>query len=87
MAKIQKDHSKQDLVDQFNNTFRYLDEILALNNPDFQEIAKEMYPKELTLNKSNISNVHAPVLELDLTIEQGCLSTKLNICFECCMTG
>jgi len=48
MAKIQKDPPKQDLVDQFNNTFRYLDDVLALNNPDFQKFARDIYPKELT---------------------------------------
>ena len=77
MAKIQKDPSKQDLVDQFNNTFRYLDDVLALNNTDFQKFAKEIYPKELTLNKSNVSNDHTPFLDLDLKIEQGSLCTKI----------
>ena len=47
MAKIQKYPSKQDLVDQFNNTFRYLDDVLALNNPDFQKIAKKIITKNL----------------------------------------
>ena len=40
MNKIQKDLSKQDLVDKFNNIFRYLDDILALNNSDIQKFAK-----------------------------------------------
>lgn len=31
MAKISKDPSKQHLIEKFNNTFRYLDDILALN--------------------------------------------------------
>jgi len=77
IAKIQKDPTKQDLVDRFNNTYRYLDDILALNNPDFLTYAKEIYPKELTLTKSNNNNDHTPFLDLDLTIEHGCLSTKV----------
>ena len=56
MTKIQKDPLKQDLVDMFNDTCRYLDDVLALNNPEFQKFANEIYFKELTLNKSNISN-------------------------------
>ena len=77
MAKIQKDPSRQDLVNQFNKTLRYLDDVLALNNPDFQKFAKEIYPKEITLNKSNVSNDHTPFLDLDLKIEQGSLCTKI----------
>ena len=53
MTKIQKDPTKQDLVDQFK-TFRYLDDNLALNNPEFHKFSSEVYPKELTLTKSNI---------------------------------
>ena len=46
MNKMQKDHSKQDLVDKFDNTFRHLDDVLALINLEFQKFAKEIYHKE-----------------------------------------
>ena len=77
MAKIYKDPSKHDLLDLFNNTFRYLDDVLALNNPEFSKFADEIYPKELTLTKSNKSNVHTPFLDLDITIDKGNLTTKI----------
>ena len=35
MAKLHKDSTKSDLIDKFNNTYRYLDDIFALNNSDF----------------------------------------------------
>ena len=35
MTKISKDTSKQHLIQKFNNTFRYLDDILAFNNDYF----------------------------------------------------
>lgn len=35
MARINEDPSKQHLVEQFNNTFNYLDDSMALNNNDF----------------------------------------------------
>ena len=38
MAKIQKYPSKQHLVDHFNDTFRYLDDILALYNFGFLQL-------------------------------------------------
>ena len=34
----------------FNITFRYLDDVLALNNPEFQKLAKEIYAKVKALN-------------------------------------
>ena len=40
MTKIQKDPSKQYLVNNFNNAFRHLDAVLALNNPEIKEFAK-----------------------------------------------
>lgn len=56
MTRINGDHWKQHLTDKFNNTFRYLDDILALNNDDFNIYAKDIYPAELYLNKANNYN-------------------------------
>ncbi len=77
MAKISKDPSKLHLVDKFNNTFRYLDDILALNNDDFVTYTNEIYPPELTLNKVNSNNQHCPFLNLDITVCNGKLNTKM----------
>ena len=40
--KIPKDPSKHDLMNMFNNTFRYLSDVLTLNNPEFQKFAKNI---------------------------------------------
>ena len=45
MSKIQKDHSKQALVDKFLIRSP-LDDVLALNNPQFQQFAKQIYSKK-----------------------------------------
>ena len=47
---------EDDLIHKFNNTFRYLGDILALNNDDFSMYTKEIYPVELTLNKAYNNN-------------------------------
>ena len=60
MTKISKDPSKQHLIQKFNNTFRYLDDILALNNDDFSMYTKEIYSVELSLNKANTNNDNCP---------------------------
>ena len=77
MAKISKDPTKEHLVQKFNNTFRYLDDILALNNDDFNTFTKEIYPPELTLNKANTNNQHCPFLDLDIHISNGNIDTKI----------
>ena len=33
---------KLDLVDKFYNIFRYLDDVLSLNNPEYQKFAKNL---------------------------------------------
>ena len=76
MARISKDPSKQHLIDKFNNTFRYLDDILALNNDDFNKYYEEIYPKELTLNKANSDNHHCPFLDINFHICNDKLNTK-----------
>ena len=77
MAKLYKDQNKHDLLSDFNNTFRYLDDILALNNPNFSKYIDEIYPKELKLTKSNQNSNHTPFLDLDIFIENNMIKTKI----------
>ena len=59
-----------DLIDCFNRTSRYLDDVLNINNLDFEKYIPEIYPNELTLTKANSSDKHASFLDLDLTVTQ-----------------
>ena len=52
MNKLVK-KKRLDLIDNFNRTSRYLDDILNINNPDFDKYISEIYPTELTLSKAN----------------------------------
>ena len=36
---------------QFNKTFRYIDDILCVNNDNFNKHINEIYPSELILKK------------------------------------
>ena len=55
MSNLQK--SKPfDLIDKFNDTSRYLDDIFTINNPAFAEHIPDIYPRELQLNKANTSD-------------------------------
>ena len=77
MTNISKDPSKYHLIEKFNNTFRYLDDILSLNNDDFNTYCKDIYPKELTLNKANSNNHHCPFLDINFNINNDKLDTKI----------
>ena len=77
MTKLSKDPSLLHLVDTFKNTYRYLDDIFSLNNPEFSKYTSEIYPNELTLTKSNINSSSCPFLDLDISISNGKLHTKI----------
>ena len=42
-----------DVIDAFNTTSRYLDDILNINNVYFDNTVSQIYPSELQLNKAN----------------------------------
>ena len=44
------------VIDAFNTTFRYLDDILNINNVYFDNMVSRIYPSELQLNKANTSD-------------------------------
>ena len=46
MSNIHKS-KKLDLVDMFNDTSRYLDDILTIDNGEFENYISNIYPKEL----------------------------------------
>ena len=72
------DSDKQaDIISAFNDTSRYLDDIFNMDNPHFDGMISSIYPKELTLNKANTSDTSAPFLDLDLSIKDGIISTKI----------
>ena len=49
--------SKQyDLIDMFNDTSRYLDDIFTIDNPEFEKHILDIYPTELQLNKASTSD-------------------------------
>ena len=46
MSNLHK--SKQyDLIDMFNDTSRYLDDIFTIDNPEFEKHIPDIYPTEL----------------------------------------
>ena len=50
------DDNQADVIDAFNATSRYLDDILNINNVYFDDMVNQIYPSELQLNKANTSD-------------------------------
>ena len=47
------DDKQVHIIDAFNTTSRYLNNILNINNVYFDNIVSQIYPSELQLNKAN----------------------------------
>ena len=71
------DDKQADVIDSFNTTSRYLNDILNINNVYFDNMVSQIYPSELHLNKANTSDTDAAFLDLHLSISNDIVSIKL----------
>ena len=62
-------NGKKKLASQFNFTYRYIDDVLSINNPDFENYLGQMYPAELEIKDTTESNTSASYLDLLPSIE------------------
>ena len=53
------DDKQADIIDAFNTTSRYLDDILNINNVYFDNMVSQIYPSDLQLNEANTSDTEA----------------------------
>ena len=72
------DNNQPDIIEVFNSTSRYLDDLLNIDNPYFEQMVGQIYPTELQLNKANSSDTEAPFLDLNLSITNGIVSSKIH---------
>ena len=68
---------RYDLIDAFNSTSRYLDDLLNVDNILFEHMVHRIYPAELQLNKANASDTEAVFLDLNLSIHNDIVPTKI----------
>ena len=71
------DDKQADVIDAFNITSRYLEDILNINNVYFDNMVSQIYPSELQLDQANTSNTKAAFLDLHLSISNDIVSTKI----------
>ena len=60
------DNNQADVIEAFNSTSIYLDDLLNIDNPYFQQMVGQIYPTELQLNKAYSFDT-APFLDLSIT--------------------
>ena len=60
------DNNQADIIEAFYSTSRYLDDLLNIDNPYFEQMVGQIYPTELQLNKANSSDTEALFLDLNL---------------------
>ena len=70
-------NNQTDIIEAFNSTSRYLDDLLNIDNPYFKQMVCQIYPTELQLNKANSSYTEAPFLDLNLSITNCIVSSKI----------
>ena len=69
--------NQADIIEAFNSTSRYRDDLLNIDNIYFDQMVDRIYPTELQLNRANSSDTEAPFLDLNLCISNGTVSTKI----------
>lgn len=65
------------LAQTFNLTFRYIDDVLSLNNAKFGDYLHSIYPSELEIKDTTNTLRSASYLDLLLEIDSGKLQTRL----------
>ena len=71
------DVKQAEIIEAFNSTARYLDDLLNIDNSYFEGMVNLIHPPELQLNKANTSDTEAPFLDLHLSISNGFVSFKI----------
>ena len=70
-------NKQKKLAVQFNSTFRYIDDVLSINNNQFHDHLHAIYPPELEIKETTESTSSASYLDLLLSKFNGSLTTKL----------
>ena len=76
MLSLSEDN-QLDVIEAFNSTSRYLDDVLNIDNNFFDSMVNRIYPSEPQLNKANVSDTQTSFLDLHLSISDGFVKTKI----------
>ena len=65
------------MIDALNSASRYLDDLLNIDNIHFEQMVHRIYPAKIQLNKANASDYKAVFFELNLSIHNDAVSSKI----------
>ena len=71
------EENRSGVIEAFNSTSRYLDDLLNIDNNFFDSMVNRIYPSELQLNKNSVSDAEASFLDLHLPISDGFVKTRI----------
>ena len=71
------DNNQTNIIEAFDSTSIYIDDLLNIDNTYFEQMDGQIYPTELQLNKANFSDTETPFLDLNLSITNGIVSSKI----------
>ena len=58
------ENNQSDVIEAFNSTSRYLDDLWNIDNNFFESMVNLIYPSELQLSKVNVSDTETSLLDL-----------------------
>ena len=61
-------NKEAEIIQAFNSTSRYLDDILNIDNSYYDDMVSQIYPPELKVNKANASDTGAPFLVVNFLL-------------------
>ena len=70
------DDNQSEVIEAFNSSSRYLDDLLNINNNFFDSMVNHIYPSEPQVSKANVSDTEASFLDLHLSISDDFVNTK-----------
>ena len=70
------DDNQSEVIEAFNSTSQYQDDLLNIDNNFFDSMVSHTYPSELQLNKTNVSDTEVSFVYLHLSISDGFVKTK-----------
>ena len=71
------DNNQADIIEVFTSIARYKVDLLNIDNPYFKQMVGQISPNELQLSKANAFDIDTPVLELDSSITNDIVSSKI----------
>ena len=71
------EENQSGVIEGFSSNSRYLDDLLNIDSNFFDSMVNRIYPLELQLNKANVSDAEASILDLHLSISDSFVKTKI----------